>query len=404
MPELKERTVGVSPALTSRFDGEVTSLDSERRRLLLEAISRQSTTRKRLATLMELRAGTVTDLVLDLLNQGLVRELEPIRSKEKGRPEIWLESVPNAVGTIVVRALSDRLSASLIDLSGDVISARDITVQASTVTAEAVLRHIAALVQSLKDSNNISNYTGIVVSLPGIVNEASGEWLFSSRYPAATPLSVSSLSDELGIEVQVQRALSAELQARILRQAPSFLEPTVLLHWGYGVGLAASDATAVQRSNQGAFGEIGHWRTFLASTEKCQCGEIGCLETQAGLWSLVTPLNLSSSNEEAFAQRLLQDPTLADHHLIRRATSAMAIAMRDVYLMLFPDLIAITGPFVQSPIVFKRLIDEFHARLPHFAPAKVRFEVAALNPNDEIFGAAKPLLHSKLCSLLDRSS
>src|SRR5690606_5883085 len=156
--------------------------------------------------------------------------------------------------------------------------------------------HIADLVKDIKDikdSNRVSQLVGVVVSLPGIVNEASGEWLFSSRYPTATPLSIGVLADELGIEVEVRRALGAELQARILRRPPSVSGPTVLLRWGYGVSMAAADANAVQRSNQGAFGEIGHWRTFLASTEKCQCGEIGCLETQAALWSLVKPLNLS---------------------------------------------------------------------------------------------------------------
>src|SRR5690606_6568314 len=122
---------------------------------------------------------------------------------------------------------------------------------------------------------------------------------------------------------------------------------------------------------------------------------------QAALWSLVKPLNLSSSSEEGFAQRLISDPSLADQPLIKRATTAMATAIRDVYLMLFPDLITITGPFVQSPVIYAALIEEFHARLPHFAPANVRFEVAALNPRDEIFGAAKPILHRRLRSLLD---
>lgn len=402
MPPIPDQHDTIFGALTEPYGEEAESLDSLRRRTLLREISREPTTRKRLAARMKLRAGTVTDLVGELIADGLVRELEPVRTKEKGRPEIWLAPVSGAVGAIVVQALADRVGAYLTDLSGQVIESRLIPIQSGSIEAGPLLDQMADLVTQLKEAPGVAHIAGLVVSLPGIVNESSGEWLFSSRYAKATPLSVGVLAQKVGLEVHAQRALSAELEARLLRQNSQAAEPTVLLHWGYGIGMSAAYTNTVQRSTQGAFGEIGHWRSFLASTEKCQCGEVGCLETQAALWSMVEPLKLESASEESFAARLVAEPALADDPLVRRATNAMAVAMRDVYLLLFPNLITITGPFVQSPVIYRRLVEEFYERLPPFVPKGVRIEVADLNANDEIFGAAKPTLHRKLRSLLDR--
>lgn len=400
MKHLADSHTPLIAGLTDRPPTGIEALDAQRRRQLLSEISKGGTTRKRLASLLRMRAGTVTQHVAELIDAGLVRELHQIRTNEKGRPEVLLSCATGAVKVIVVQAMADRIVANLVDLEGTSSCEVFRPVRDPGIGGDDFRALIIGLAGELRDRAGADRLAGLVVSLPGIVDEAAGQWLFSSRFPNAAPLAFASVGEALGMDVQVQRALNAELRARLLRSYEGGADSTVLLHWGYGVGLTSAINGAVQHSAQGGFGEIGHWRSFMAGEARCRCGETGCLETQAALWSLVAPLRLPSSSEDEFARHLADDARLSEHPLIRQATTAMAIAMRDVYLLLFPNRITITGPFVQSPAIFERLVHEFHGNLPQYVPANVAVEAAVLSPRDEIIGAAKPLLYQAMQKVL----
>lgn len=380
--------------LLERVSTHNETLDAQRRRELLGEIALGGMTRKRLATDMKLRGGTVTQHVAELIESGLVREQQQIRTHEKGRPEMLLACDHGAIVAIVVRALSDRLYGSLIDLGGSIRHEIHFKVDAAMIDGAGMKAIIVRIVDKLRHHVEESQLSGLVVSLPGIVDEAAGTWLFSSRFPKAAPLSISGLSAELGLEVKLQRALNAELRARILAGSDVGADSTLLLHWGYGIGLAFANRGGLLQSNQGAFGEVGHWRCALAGDAVCRCGERGCLETAAGLWALEEPMQLASLAEDQFGDLMRTDDALAQHPLIERATAAIAAALRDAYLLLFPNQITITGPFVQSPIVKERLTKLFRESLPGYVPGGVRLDVARLDFADEMIGAAKPLLHA----------
>lgn len=377
------------------------NLDAQRRRQLLREINRGGMTRKRLASNLSMRAGTVTQHVAELVESGLVREQQQIRTNGKGRPEILLACDPGAILVIVVRALSDRLYGSLIDLSGGVCHELHYQVDASTIDAAGIEATIVQIVNRLREHVGTSRLSGLVVSLPGIVDEAAGTWFFSSRFPKAAPMSIEALNVQLGLEVKLQRALNAELRARLLAESELGIDSTLLLHWGYGIGLAFANKGNILQSSQGAFGEVGHWRSILADNAPCRCGEKGCLETAAALWALQEPMQLASLAEDQFGDLIRSDDIIAQHPLIVRATAATALALRDAYLLLFPNRITVSGPFVQSPIVREHLIRLFRESLPAYVPGTIKFDVAVLDFADEMVGAAKPLLHSAFQNCLE---
>lgn len=387
--------------LLERISTHNETLDAQRRRQLLGEIARGGMTRKRLATDMKLRAGTVTQHVAELIESGLVHEQQQIRTHEKGRPEVLLACNQEAILAIVVRALSDRLYGSLIDLGGGVRREIHYQVDAATIDAAGMEAIIAQIVDELRPDVGSSRLSGLVVSLPGIVEETAGNWLFSSRFPKAAPMSSTGLSARLGLEVKLQRALNAELGARLLAESDAGVDSTLLLHWGYGIGLAFANKGGLLQSSQGAFGEVGHWRSVLAGDAACRCGEKGCLEAAAALWALQEPMQLASLAEDQFGDLMRADEALARHPLIERATAAVAVALRDAYLLLFPNRITVTGPFVQSPIVREQLIRLFRDSLPGYMPGKVRLDMAVLDFVDEMIGAAKPLLHSTFQQCLE---
>lgn len=380
-------------SLFERGSLEHENLDARRRRQLLREIAKGGNTRKRLAISLKMRAGTVTRHVAELCVSGLVVEVHEKRTNGKGRPETLLALNASFFMVGVVRALSDKLYGNLIDLAGTVHYETSRTVDAGRITAGQMREIIADIAHELEAHVGSSQLAGVVVSLPGIVDETADTWLFSSRFPKAAPLTGESIQQALDVPVSLQRALNAELRARLLQRPHLAAETTIMLHWGYGIGLAYASNGEVISSTRGAFGEVGHWRSGDADQKICRCGERGCLETSAALWALGEALELSTVSEYAFGQMLEVDDNLATHPLVTRATSLVALALRDVYLLLVPNRIIITGPFIQSRTIIDRLTESFRRSLPHFIPDKVEIDAAALNFDDEMIGAAKPLLH-----------
>ena len=70
-------------------------------RIFMEICKLNNVTRKQLAQDFELRPGTVSALVLQLIDRGLVEEARPRPPYPKGRPEILLRPVVSRLGVIV---------------------------------------------------------------------------------------------------------------------------------------------------------------------------------------------------------------------------------------------------------------------------------------------------------------
>jgi transcriptional regulator of PTS gene len=358
-------------------------------------------TRKRLSARFDVRAATVSRHVAELIDVGLVHELRPAEGKGQGRPEIVLSCTGDAILAIVIRAVSDRLYGTLVDLEGNERQEIVRKVEASSLGPEGMHDLIAGIVRELRGKTRGGLIAGVAISLPGIVDEMENKLLFSSRFPKVAPLTIARLRRELSMDIVLRRALNAELSARLLHHPEERQSTTVLLHWGYGISLALADEGTIISSGQGGFGEVGHWRSASAAGARCRCGATGCLEACAALWAIEEKLHTNVITEDKFSEILKTNPKLADHVLIRQATEAVALALRDIYLLLFPRRIVISGPFVQLTSVRTSLEQRFRASLPSYVPADVRLEIASLSRHDEIVGAAKPLLHKALQARLD---
>jgi transcriptional regulator of PTS gene len=90
----------------------------------------------------------------------------------------------------------------------------------------------------------------------------------------------------------------------LLRKKEEREGSVLLIHWGYGIGSSYALNGSVIESSIGSFGEFGHWTVDPSSMRQCHCGESGCLETIASLWSLLPELRtiypVVPSEETAF--------------------------------------------------------------------------------------------------------
>src|SRR4051794_19742980 len=89
-------------------------------RTIVDAIAPVS--RAQVAAQAGLARGTVTGLVDQLVDAGLVRELEPTLTQRAGRPAVPLVAQRGAVAGLGMEVNVDYLGVLVLDLSGEVLA------------------------------------------------------------------------------------------------------------------------------------------------------------------------------------------------------------------------------------------------------------------------------------------
>lgn len=386
---------------------ELRSVAGRKGRLFMEICKPEITTRKQLAQDFDIRPGTVSSIVLELISQGLVREERPAMPYQKGRPEILLWPVTSRLAAMVFYVVSQSIHAVLVDFGGNIICSEVTKVQAEQVENDNLRNLIIDMAKKLRGQVPAeTEIVGISFSLPGIVEENSGRWVFASRWAKIQNMDFAEISRELNLRVIVNKNLNCELRARIARRDEQRNSSILIIHWGYGIGASLSiDGNAVIGSN-GGFGEIGHSYTCCGNDKQCRCGLNNCLETQAALWALLPELSAVYPGvpaDEWNFETFLKEQEDFDISILENAIRLMAIAMQNLTLVLSPHQIVLSGPFVQHPQIFQSLEDKFRELLPTtsrvLAQREVKVAAGRAGAEDEIIGAAFPLFERAIKSL-----
>jgi len=374
-------------------------------RLFMEICKPGKVTRKQLAHDFDIRPGTVSSIVLQLIEQGLVSEGRPSAPYQKGRPEILLHPVTSGMAVMVFHVVSQSIHLTLVDFGGNQICSAQKEVRAEQVSNEILQHLLVNMVQEVRaQAPDNTRILGISFSLPGIVNEVDLVWVFAtSRWPQIRNMDLSSIAASLDLDVILNKNLNCELRARIARRAEPSSSSILIIHWGHGIGVSFSLNGSILVSGNGGFGEIGHSYVHGQKEAQCRCGMKNCLETQAALWALLPGLRKIYSDvptDEWSFESFLKERGDFDLAILDNAVHHMAVAMRNITLVLSPDKIVINGPFVQHREIFERLYGEYKQLLPAgshvFTHRDVEVAVGRTGAEDEIIGAAYPLFENAL--------
>ena len=349
--------------------------------------------RSEIGRVLGLRSTTTSRVVADLVSRGLLLEMMG-ETAGRGRPAAMLLANTRRLGASVIHVSSQSLSGALVDLSGHLITERTITIssEADNAAIAAVMAELA--VQLLAAMPHGMSHAGTAVSLSGLLDLPRGQWLMASRWPRMRGLDVAAVLAPIAGPVEICRNLDAELRSRAVREPEQFSGSTLLLHWGWGIGLAyAVDGRPFAPA--GSFGEIGHWRLSALDGRRCGCGNTGCLETGAALWSLLPALRRhwpDLEEDEVRLARQLAGRDLAGLPEIDAATRLVARALANACRIFFPTRIAVSGPFVANPGLwahFDALLRAEGTMDGHALPQLASVRASQLH---EIHGAAAPLL------------
>lgn len=358
--------------------------------------------RRDISEILSLRSSTTSQIVSDLVERGLVLEATAAAAG-RGRPAATLVLNPRGLTGIVIQIVSRSLVGSIVDLAGHVLAEHSVDIDRDCDNAEmaAALKSLAATLTPR--SRRLGRHAGTVLSVAGAVDIAARTWLVSSRWPRLRALDLDACFQPAAGPLEVTRHLDAELRARSGDEAASRRDNLLLLHWGYGIGLACRLGGQPLGLAGGFLGEIGHWRLRSFDDRPCRCGQRGCVETSAALWALLPELRKRwpdlAADEGAFADRA-RDLDLLSLPAMAEATVTMAHTLRNFCRVIVPQRIIVTGPFVANAAIWARLNALFRQDdiLAGLSPPDLVTDQASQRLERD--GAARPLFTRTLAGLL----
>ena len=366
-----------------------------------------------------LSRSTVSTIIQDLLEQGLVQESHVARSGP-GRPPIALRFVEDHSWIVGVEVGSSHLSAVLTDLRGTVLQAlrEDWSVQ---IDPEGTLALVERMVRQLCGTVGIAPdaLLGLGLAVPCPVDQAGDGTLDSRILPSWRTVPVAQrLSDALGTPIIVDNDANCGAIAERWWGGAQDHDTFVYVKVATGVGAGVIIDGKVYGGSAGIAGEIGH-TTVNPNGSDCRCGLRGCLEAEIGSEAVLTRVRKELSSGRASRLRGVSNPRLPDvvaavHQgdpmaldVIHDVGHHLGIAVANLLNLLNPSRVILGGRVTTAGApLLASLRETVAARAMPSSAARAEISISTLDPEPIARGAATRVLQRALRepSLFSRAS
>ncbi|WP_214893963.1 ROK family transcriptional regulator [Exiguobacterium sp. H66] len=337
---------------------------SYNRALVLRLIRmHQPISRVELAQRTNLTKPTVSNIVSELIADGLVTERE-LGVSNGGRKPIMLELVATEQYVIGIDATSHRFIGVIADLSGNTIHEVESLGQFDTNDdmIDAVSQLCGELIEATKGVGTIH---GIGISVHGMVNPETGVILFAPRFHLHDVALKKHLEERFAYPVFIENDVRALASFELLFGEGVGVDQFFYLYAGEGIGGAyVLDGKLIDGENH-ITGEVGHMRLDLDGPI-CSCGNRGCLEALAGEKSLLRDFEVIDPQVKTLLElrsRLVAGDEQAAR-VYHRAGEYIGIGVLNTIHLLNPKRILLGGPmFERAP----GIVEQIKERVAHTA-------------------------------------
>jgi predicted NBD/HSP70 family sugar kinase len=249
------------------------------RSVILTGIYREGPlSRQELTVRTSLSAASVSNLVAELIAEGVVEEAGSVES-EGGRPRVLLRVAQEFRYVVGAEVGETRVRVELFDLAMNVLSRADHPI--SSPTPEEVVKHVLAGLSSVVAASGVrtEQILGLGVAVSGVVEDnavVDAQTLGWDAVPLAAML-----AEGTEIPVHVDNGANMLGQAEMWFGAGRGATDAVVALVGSGAGSALVAGGSSYRGARSSAGEWGHM-TIVYGGRQCRCGALGCLEAYVG--------------------------------------------------------------------------------------------------------------------------
>lgn len=338
------------------------------RAVLLSLLHHEPAYRVEIAKGTALSTTTITNLVDELIEMGLVAEqgVEEFSGRRRvGRPRSALFLVKEARYAIGVQIGVETYRIAAANLKAEILSNHSYSFSRTTPPV-VIFKDITQKIEDLILENQLDRQRiiGVGVGAAGLVNYQTGVNLLSYNLGWENVPIREWLSEGLKFPVVVDNNVKAMALGEAFFGEGQQVSSLAFVYGRAGVGSGIVIGNRLLRGADLGAGEIGHMILMADEGKKCRCGQNGCLETlvsesalleQAKLAALAHPTGVLASALESTegwpSDRLFAAARLGDPHaveIVQRAGHYLGIALANLVNLLNPQMIVLGGLFAQG--------------------------------------------------------
>ncbi|HMK96522.1 MAG TPA: ROK family transcriptional regulator [Acidimicrobiales bacterium] len=340
------------------------------RNLVFNVLRTGAVSRADVARATGLSPATVSAIVSELIDNGLVSEVGQGKSRG-GRPPlvlrindernyaVGLKLMPNGIFLVITDIRAEVLYSEMAEIDWSPVSGDStLSARGGGGGPESVLDRICLVIEgsAARAGVGMENVVGVGIALPGVVDSESGTCLYSPDFGwRDVPVSVP-IARRLGRPVLTDNDVNALTVAEQWFGRGRGVDDFVVVYAGEYVGAGIVVEGIVYRGAGGAAGELGHLPVQGEPTT-CRCGLQGCLETvssdgavrrsvagaiEAGRATALVGLSPAQLTIEAVGAAAEAGDEVAAE-AVQRAGRMLGLGIASVVNLLNPRLVILTG-------------------------------------------------------------
>jgi glucokinase-like ROK family protein len=380
--------------------------------VLLSLLYEEKLSRIELAQQIHLSSTTITNLISELLDEGLVTETDcsdqdAWANRPVGRPRTAICLVADARFVIGIHVGVGTFRVALANLRDEILHTKlekfDIQTDPEQVLAQMVACVQAVIQESQVDPDLI---LGVGVGLSGLVDFESGVNVMAPNLNWRNVPAKEILETSLGMPVVVDNNVRCMALGETYFGVGRDLESLVFVYGRIGVGAGFINKGEVFRgSNMGA-GEIGHTTMLLEGGEVCRCGKRGCLETLISETAIIQQAKeLKRDHPEGILAKIVGDDPNANlvecvfdaakqgdstvREMLADKAYYLGVALANMVNLYNPEMILLGGLFAQESTYFiEPVIDTVRQMTFGDLGERVQIEATSFGWKAGVIGAA----------------
>jgi len=338
----------------------LTSVDSEGEKPL---------SRIQLACKTNLSTTTITNLVAELIEQGIVAEDKSTRGDEQrpvGRPRTWLTLIPDARYVVGVHIGVGLYRIAVMNLRAEIVCSKIVDFAINT-PPEDVLQAISEDIHELVTKCSVDRrlILGVGVGASGLVDYLEGINILAPNLDWHQVPIRDFMESHLGLPVVVENNVRAMALGEAYFGCGRGAQSVAFVYGRTGVGAGFVINHQLFRGSSTGAGEIGHMILVPENGELCRCGNRGCLETLVSEAVIIRRAQrIAEMKPDGILAQLLADPgdrsivecvfqaarqgDTAILQLLKEIGQYLGIALANLVNIFNPELIILGGLFAQA--------------------------------------------------------
>jgi predicted NBD/HSP70 family sugar kinase len=335
-----------------------------------------------------LNRSTISDLVTELQELGLIVESEASATQGVGRPSLMV-SFSDEVVVFAVNPETDATTVGVVTLSGKVIYKvrhPHSSVPTASVSVETTTKLVAELRAQMPPQFRIA---GIGVAIPGQIRVEDGVVRLAPHLNWVEVPFARMLHQQTGLPVFIDNDASlGSIAERDLGAGRGFSEIVYLFGGAGGIGGGVIHGGLLLRGAAGYAGELGHVRISDSSREDYS-GLQGTLESLVQRDDLLAALKIESADDAELEEVLSKPLASKVQKLLESQIDALAIAIGNYVNIFNPEIVLLAGYLgVLYSYDRDRLLSRFRWSTLTAPQDRLLVKPAELGPNLLMIGAA----------------